>query len=592
MGHAWRALLASLLVNACPAFAADAASSDGFGPPRWLTGTAEARGVERRVFESSAARAKVSYHVYRPAAYEREKDRRFPVVYWLHGSGGGEPGIPRVAWRFDAAIEAGKLPPCLVVFVNGLEMGMYVDWADGTRPMETQIVRELVPHIDAAWRTVARREGRLLEGFSMGGYGAARLGFKFPEVFGAVSMLGAGPLQERLERTPRASPIQAEALLRRAFGGDQARFAEASPRRWAEANAARLARDTPVRMVVGEGDETLGNNRDFHELLTRLGIPHGWQVVPGVGHEPERLTAALGDAGWEFHRLAFGRLGAERRTQEEVRLSVAPGVERRALVFNTPREGVRPAVLVLHGGMGSAARMRATSGFDRLAEREGFIAVYPEGTDYGQGRHAWNTGHLLRRQVRDADDLGFLDALIDHLVAERGADPTRIYLTGGSNGGMMSFVYAAARPGRLAAVAPVVASMFTFDRSPDVPLPILIINGGKDEEVPLGGGMSGNPRVRGAQAMPFKPIDEVVAFWAKANRCVGPPMEKVEGSVVTRTFAPSPGGAVVEQVLDREGGHGWPGGTGRPAATPPIGSFSGAERVWAFLRDKSRPSAR
>ncbi len=575
---------------------AEPTSSDDFGPPRWLTETAEARGVERRVFESPSARAQVSYHIYRPAAYERERDRRFPVVYWLHGSGGGFSGIPQVARRFDAAIEAGKLPPCLVVFVNGLEMGMYVDWADGTRPIETQVVRELVPHVDAAWRTVARREGRLLEGFSMGGYGAARLGFKFPEVFGAVSMLGAGPLQERLERTPRASRIQAEALLRRAFGGDQARFAEASPRRWAEANAARIARETPVRMVVGEKDETLGNNRDFHELLTRLGIPHGWQVVPGVGHEPVRLTEALGDAGWEFHRKAFGRIVEEprpvRATGEEVRLTLASGADRRALVFNTPRDGVRPAVLVLHGGMGSAARMRASSGFDRLAEREGFIAVYPEGTDYGQDRHAWNTGHLLRRQVRDADDVAFLDALIDHLVAERGADPSRIYLTGGSNGGMMGFVYAAARPRRLAAVAPVVASMFTLDRPPEAPLPILIINGGKDEEVPVAGGMSGNALVRGAQATPYKPIDEVVAFWAKANRCAGPPLEKVEGSVLTRTFAPSPGGAVVEQVLDREGGHGWPGAPSRRSAPPPIQSFSGAERVWAFFKDKSRPTAR
>ena len=95
--------------------------------PFWVTKVVTAPRVTHHVFTSKSAKAEVSYHLYRPAAYEAEGNRRFPVVYWLHGSGGGLPGIPSVAKRFDAAIEAGKLPPCLVVFVNGLEMGMYVD---------------------------------------------------------------------------------------------------------------------------------------------------------------------------------------------------------------------------------------------------------------------------------------------------------------------------------------------------------------------------------------------------------------------------------------------------------------------------------
>jgi endo-1,4-beta-xylanase len=64
---------------------------------------------------------------------------------------------------------------------------MYVDWKDGSAPMETIIVKELVPHIDATYRTIATREGRLLDGYSMGGYGAARLGFKYHDLFLAVA---------------------------------------------------------------------------------------------------------------------------------------------------------------------------------------------------------------------------------------------------------------------------------------------------------------------------------------------------------------------------------------------------------------------
>ena len=271
----------------------------------WVTPAVTAARVTHHVFRSAAAKADVSYHLYRPATYEVNPARRFPVVYWLHGSGGGQKGIPSIARLFNKAIEASKLPPCLVVFVNGLPMGMYVDWADGSAPVESMMIKDLIPHIDATQRTIATREGRLLDGFSMGGYGAARLGFKYPELFRAVSIVGAGPLQPELTRTPRASPIQAQDLLKRAFAGDQAVFREASPRRLAERNAKILREGSLIRMVIGDRDETYGNNLDFHRHLESLGITHEWTVVSGVGHDPDRVFDALGDANWDFYRKAF-----------------------------------------------------------------------------------------------------------------------------------------------------------------------------------------------------------------------------------------------------------------------------------------------
>ncbi len=273
--------------------------------PLWVTKAVTAPRVTYHVFASKATKAEVSYHLYRPAAYEADRDRRFPVVYWLHGSGGGLPGIPSVVTRFDAAIEAGKLPPCLVVFVNGLEMGMYVDWADGSAPVESMIIRDLLPHVDTTYRTIAKREGRLLDGFSMGGYGAARLGFKYPDLFRSVSIVGAGPMQSELKSTPRASRIQAEDLLKRAYGGDQSVFQEVSPRKFAQLNAKKIKQESLVRMVIGDKDETFGNNEAFHRHLEALGIPHGWTIVPGVGHEPERVFGSLGDENWAFYRQAF-----------------------------------------------------------------------------------------------------------------------------------------------------------------------------------------------------------------------------------------------------------------------------------------------
>ena len=77
----------------------------------WVTSEIEGPGVSFHTFDSNAAKTQVSYHIYKPKAYEQDSTRRFPVVYWLPGSGGGLPGIPRVASRFDGAIEAGQAPP-------------------------------------------------------------------------------------------------------------------------------------------------------------------------------------------------------------------------------------------------------------------------------------------------------------------------------------------------------------------------------------------------------------------------------------------------------------------------------------------------
>jgi S-formylglutathione hydrolase FrmB len=272
----------------------------------WVTPEIEAPGVSFHTFASAAAKARVSYHLFTPAAYEREPERRFPVVYWLHGSGGGLPGIRPVAARFARAIEAGWAPPCLVVFVNGMPNGMYVDWKDGSAPLETVIVEELVPYVDASYRTIATREGRLLDGYSMGGYGAARLGFKYPELFAAVSIMGGGPLQENLLDAPRAGRRRAMAVLERVYGGDPEYFKRVSPRTLAEQRADALARGSLIRVVCGDQDTTFANNRDFHEHLERLGIPHTWTVLPGVDHDPLGTLEALGDAHWAFYRQAFG----------------------------------------------------------------------------------------------------------------------------------------------------------------------------------------------------------------------------------------------------------------------------------------------
>lgn len=274
-------------------------------PTPWVPDRVDAPGVQRIVFASRVAKTDVGFHVLLPPEYDTEPTRRYPVVYWLHGSGGGGAGIRPISALFTRAMRDQHLPPVIVVFVNGLPNGMYCDWKDGSVRVESVVIREVVPEVDRQLRTQRRREGRILDGFSMGGYGAARLGFKYSDRFRAVSMLGAGPLQPSFEESPRAGPRQRDAIFQRVYGNDPAFFREQSPWRLAEVHPRRIADRLVVRLAIGDRDATYANNARFHQHLEQLGIPHQYRVLPGIAHDPLALIQAMRDDFWRFYRTAL-----------------------------------------------------------------------------------------------------------------------------------------------------------------------------------------------------------------------------------------------------------------------------------------------
>ncbi len=159
--------------------------------------------------------------------------------------------------------------------------------------------------IDRTFRTVAKREGRIIDGFSMGGYGAARRGFKHPHLFAAVSLLGAGPLQAEFTEAPRAGPRERDRLLNTVYGGDMAYYRQQSPWHIVEQNAERLRTGLLIRQIVGDRDETLGFNREFKQHLDALKIPHSSRQLPGIPHDPNLVLNTLGEDNWEFYRSAL-----------------------------------------------------------------------------------------------------------------------------------------------------------------------------------------------------------------------------------------------------------------------------------------------
>lgn len=276
---------------------------------QWTTPIVSAPRLEYRTFPSAAAGATVSYHVWTPPAYDTQPTRRFPVLYWLHGSGSTTSGIaPLVTW-FSNAVSQGVIPPMLVVFPNGMPYGMWCDSKDGTVPMETVVIGELIPEVDARMRTLARREGRIVEGFSMGGQGAGRFAFKYPNLFVAGSMLGAGPVQLDFMDSPvcSTSPLSLrQQIYQDVWGSDSAYYLANTPWTLATHNVGGIVSSgIRLRMATGTLDCLLAQDTALHQQLSLLGIAHDWTTPAGIGHDTLPLMQALGPANWAFYRDAL-----------------------------------------------------------------------------------------------------------------------------------------------------------------------------------------------------------------------------------------------------------------------------------------------
>jgi enterochelin esterase-like enzyme len=283
-----------------------------FEPPSWEDPFADDVGgllYKTYLTPSRGAKTQASYRLYLPPGYERNQSRRYPVIYWLHGSGQDSREAVRQEWvsRLDAAIRNGTTPPVIAILVQSPNESYYVDSKDGKTPAETVIVRDLIAHVDSTYRTIATREGRAIAGHSMGGFGALRIGFKFPELFGTVSTYAAAAIVDMTH--PPASTGRGEgpalSFLRRVFDGDVEYYKALAPWAEVEKNADRIRGRVRIRMIVGDRDGVLPANQWFHEVLTRLNIPHQFVIVKGADHMVREELARLDSNPFEFYGQAF-----------------------------------------------------------------------------------------------------------------------------------------------------------------------------------------------------------------------------------------------------------------------------------------------
>ena len=149
---------------------------------------ASAGTITKNTFASSTLNRDYDYSVYLPDGYA-DSGLRYPVVYLLHGSTGNENSWPvqgRVQPTLDRMIDSGAIPPVIVIMPSHTQSW----WVDGNdEPAETAFINDVIPHVDATYRTIAAREGRVIGGLSAGGYGTTILIMKHPELFAAGAAL-------------------------------------------------------------------------------------------------------------------------------------------------------------------------------------------------------------------------------------------------------------------------------------------------------------------------------------------------------------------------------------------------------------------
>jgi len=307
---------------------------------------------------------------------------------------------------------------------------------------------------------------------------------------------------------------------------------------------------------------------------------------------------------------AQNRQGAVKQSFAELRLE-HDGLARLALVV-APRPVARrkdqtaqplPVVVFLHGAGGSARLAMRQTGLAALAEREGFIAVFPEGLATPQGQeyagiqtwNAWNCCGYARDQK--IDDVGYLAALIGRLKVDHPVDARRIHLAGFSNGAMLASRFALERPGVVASIASVSGSLPCDTPPPREPLPVLLIHGNRDR-VARFGPASGQQR-SGRLCEDF-PANAQADFWVRGLGLSPKARKVVDGRKVrarVEYYGPEnaadgkTGRASVEYVIVKGGGHAWPGGEAvrfrycdLPTPDPDATAL-----LWEFFKRQARP---
>jgi len=250
-----------------------------------------------------------------------------------------------------------------------------------------------------------------------------------------------------------------------------------------------------------------------------------------------------------------------------------------------------PLVIALHGGGGNSKSMMDKTGFNDLADEKGFIVVYPDGTGRFKNRLlTWNAEHCCGYALdNNVDDVGFIRALIEKLQNNFNIDSKRIYVTGHSNGGMMTYRLGGELSDKIAAIAPVAgtiggkesenASLYVIPE-PTNSVSVIALHGKLDESVLYDGGHGNNTRNNRIDLS----VNESISFWVEHNECITTPNRNISdsGNIVIDYFLDGENESEVALVTVMNGGHGWFGSDKDSTENQEINA---TEIIWEFFKN-------
>jgi len=426
---------------------------------------------------------KITFDIYLPESYRKE-GVGYPVIYNLHGRGGSYKSGGAFRAAMKKAIADGILPPVIAVYPDGTKNGWYADSKDRSILIETHIIREIIPWVDANYNTKVSRDFRLIQGFSMGGYGASLLAAKFPELFSVCinydgAMWNWKNMMRKSKKWQSVAPVM--------FDNDKTYYENnSSPWAFATLNQDKIKGRLQFRTLVG----SLGSGlQEWRDHLNSLDIEMDY-VDTKCRHNLQCLHEEAGDGSFRLMTKQFAKAAAApdqlpdpvTKVSEDWVDLYEPHVDgemsyrlMKPMVFDSNKR--YPVIVSLHGGGGRGADNRK-----QLRDWNKILADKQRRSDHPCYVLAPQTTRLW-----NASDLKNIKRVIAALPS---VDMDRIYILGHSMGGHGTYILIQIDSSYFAAAAPSAGSGLHktgefIDASLIKDLPIWSFHGDKDKICPI-----------------------------------------------------------------------------------------------------------
>ncbi len=426
---------------------------------------------------------KITFDIYLPESYRKE-GVGYPVIYNLHGRGGSYKSGGAFRAAMKKAIADGILPPVIAVYPDGTKNGWYADSKDRSILIETHIIREIIPWVDANYNTKVSRDFRVIQGFSMGGYGASLLAAKFPELFSVCinydgAMWNWKNMMRKSKKWQSVAPVM--------FDNDKTYYENnSSPWAFATLNQDKIKGRLQFRTLVG----SLGSGlQEWRDHLNSLDIEMDY-VDTKCRHNLQCLHEEAGDGSFRLMTKQFAKAAAApdqlpdpvTKVSEDWVDLYEPHVDgemsyrlMKPMGFDSNKR--YPVIVSLHGGGGRGADNRK-----QLRDWNKILADKQRRSDHPCYVLAPQTTRLW-----NASDLKNIKRVIAALPS---VDMDRIYILGHSMGGHGTYILIQIDSSYFAAAAPSAGSGLHktgefIDASLIKDLPIWSFHGDKDKICPI-----------------------------------------------------------------------------------------------------------